>query len=113
MAILIDPPKDWGHRFGPSSHLLSDLAGFEGSCELVAFGYEIGLMPAWLQHQGSAKEHFDLFGPRIEWAIARGALVVDRRRLVVTIREKRHYFRRQFEEVSVVGSFSSGTSGGR
>ncbi|WP_262691325.1 DUF4031 domain-containing protein [Kordiimonas aestuarii] len=92
MAVFIDPPWDWGHRFGPSSHLLSDLAGVDGTCELTAFGYDIGLMPAWLQYAGSAKEHFDLFGPRIEWALDAGAVLVHRRELVKIIRLKRVFY---------------------
>ena len=93
MAIFLDPPLDWGHRFGPSSHLLSDLPGVDGTCELTEFGFQIGLEPAWLQLRGSAKEHFDLFGPRIDWAIEAGASLVHRRHIVYIIRAKQHFYR--------------------
>ncbi|WP_417450797.1 DUF4031 domain-containing protein [Kordiimonas sp.] len=92
MAIFIDPPLHWGHRFGPSSHLLSDLPGLDGTCELTAFGHDIGLMPGWLQYQGRDKEHYDLFGPRINWAVEAGAVVVHRRELVKIIRQKRVFY---------------------
>lgn len=92
MAIFIDPPADWGHRFGPSSHLISDIVGAEGTIELTAFARQIGMAPAWLQYRGTEKEHFDLFGPRIDWAVSKGAELVPRRKIVTIIREKRSYY---------------------
>ena len=92
MAIYLDSPLTWGHRFGPSSHLLSDVPGIDGTCELTEFGHLIGLEPAWLQLRGSAKEHFDLFGPRIEWAVEAGASLVHRREIVRIIRSKRIFY---------------------
>ena len=92
MAIFIDAPTDWGHRFGPSSHLICDIAGAEGTFELTAFAHQIGMAPAWLQNRGTEKEHFDLFGPRIDWALSHGAELVHRRKIVTIIREKRSFY---------------------
>lgn len=92
MAIFLDPPFDWGHRFGPSSHLVSDIPGIDGTCELTEFGHYIGLEPGWLQYQGSAKEHFDLFGPRFDWALDAGASLIHRREVVRIVRAKRRFY---------------------
>jgi len=87
--IVMDHPQPWGHRLGPSCHLLSTLAGDAGRAELLAFAALIGLREAWLQKPGDATEHFDLFGSRIERARRAGAVEMDRAAFVAAIRAKR------------------------
>lgn len=75
--IVIDRPRDYGApinaRLGPSSHLASDRAGPEGSAELLEFALSIGMRADWLQHAGTHREHFDVFGARYQRAVDRGA----------------------------------------
>lgn len=87
--IVMDAAQVWGHRLGPSCHLISTLAGDEGRAELLAFARRIGLREAWLQNAGQASEHFDLFGSRIERARVAGAKELGRADFVNVIRAKR------------------------
>jgi hypothetical protein len=85
----MDYVQPWGHRLGPSCHLISTLPGAEGTRELFAFAESIGLRRAWIQYIGTDKEHFDLFGERITRAKAAGATVLDRLAFVTAMRAKR------------------------
>lgn len=87
--IVVDKVQNWGHRYGASCHMMSDVIGEEGQKELIAFAVRIGLKPNWLQNKGTETEHFDLFGSRIERALKAGAVQIDRNRLVEIVRSKR------------------------
>lgn len=73
--IVMDQPHDWGgafnRRWGPSAHLISDLAGAEGSRELAAFVAAMGVAWAPVQHPGTYREHQDLAGEWLDRARAR------------------------------------------
>lgn len=71
------------------AHLISTLAGRWGREELLAFGARIGLRESWLQDRGTAWEHFDLLGKRIEAARDAGAIKTDRAQFVGYLRRKR------------------------
>lgn len=66
-------------RFKITSHCSSNLIGEEGTRELLAFGQQIGLREAWLQHRATAHEHFDLFDGAIDRARQAGAVQVSQR----------------------------------
>ncbi|GAA3601098.1 hypothetical protein GCM10022237_39650 [Nocardioides ginsengisoli] len=53
------------------SHLFADT-----SQELVAFGAQLGLLPSWLQHAGTYREHFDVTDSKRTAALAAGAVAV-------------------------------------
>lgn len=93
MSILIDPPVDWGHRlnrkYGPNSHMFSDLPGDAGTAELLAFARSIGMRPEWLQKPGTCHEHFDVFVARRPLAVAAGAREVTKLEAVNVWRAKR------------------------
>jgi hypothetical protein len=72
-----------------ATHLISTIAGNPGRVELLKFARAIGLREQWLQRIGSEFEHFDLFGKKLYLARAAGAKVVDRRRLIEIVRDKR------------------------
>lgn len=72
-----------------AAHLLSGGVGADGRAELVAFATLIGMKAKWIQKRGTAHEHFDLFGGRIQQAVDAGAIRIDRKRLVQIIRHKR------------------------
>lgn len=88
--IVMDTPR-WdtfrGRRIW-TAHLVSTLLDEEGTAELLAFATRLGLKASWIQHQGEAKEHFDLMGGKVAEAEAAGAKV-DRYALVNAIRTKR------------------------
>jgi len=65
-------------------HLIADTTG-----ELHAFAACIGMRPEWIQHAGTAREHFDLTPGRRARAVKAGAREIDSRRLVDIIRSKR------------------------
>ena len=91
--IVIDTPHDYGapinRRLGLSSHLASDLPGAEGSAELMAFALSIGMKREWLQHPGTHREHFDVFGWRYNVAVTRGAKAIERMAFGRILRTKR------------------------
>lgn len=91
--IVMDEPRDWGcafnRRWGPSTHLLSDRAGDEGSRELADFVAAMGVAWAPVQHPGTYREHHDLAGPWIDRARALGAVTLDRAAFVAILRAKR------------------------
>lgn len=89
MAIIHDPPFAWDKARGESCHLISTLPGVAGTAELLAFGHRIGIPDIAIQYEGSHREHFDLFGPRITDADAAGATQVSYGDLARAIREKR------------------------
>ena len=78
-------------RLGKSAHLVSDLPGEEGTTELVAFAWRIGMRSAWIQKAGTEHEHFDVFEGRYQRALDAGAKVVTRLELVTIFRAKRAY----------------------
>lgn len=88
--IIMDPPRQDVFRGRPitTAHLISTLHSAEGTAELLAFARRIGLRPAWLQHPGTYREHFDLMGARCEAAKLAGA-VEDQRLLGETLAVKR------------------------
>ena len=91
--IVVDGATDYGaglnQRLGKSCHMCSDVAGAEGTVELVAFAKRIGMREAWLQKPGTRHEHFDLFGARRDRAVAAGAREVSRAEVVAIWRAKR------------------------
>ena len=91
--IVMDQPHDWGgafnRRWGPSAHLISDLAGDEGSRELAAFVAAMGVAWAPVQHPGTYREHHDLAGEWLDRARALGAATLDRAAFVGILRRKR------------------------
>lgn len=91
--ILVDQPRDWGAgfnaRWGPSAHLLSDLAGEEGRRELAEFAAKIGLSGFRPHHAGEYNEHYDVAGQWYDAALREGAVPIDRHRLVAVLKAKR------------------------
>ena len=75
MSVIFDKPKKYRFqgRLVRSGHLISTLNGEEGRAELLAFGEKIGMRAQWLQKRGTPQEHFDLFGSKVEQAVAAGA----------------------------------------
>lgn len=73
----------------PTAHLFSDEPGREGQDELLSFAREIGLHPQWIQHAGMPREHFDVWGSKIDAALENGAEEVGPRGMVEIIQEKR------------------------
>lgn len=60
---------------GRWSHLMSDEpAG--ASRELISFAVRLGLRPAWIQHPGTPKEHFDLTDAKRDLALRLGARAI-------------------------------------
>lgn len=90
--IVIDPPIDWGSafnaRFGPSSHLMSTLAGAEGARELREFVERVGI-PGRPHHPGTWREHYDIVGAWIDIAQGAGAIPIERVELVRVLRARR------------------------
>lgn len=86
MTVYVDEaafyPKP--HR-GMWCHLIADTPE-----ELRSFAKAIGMKPAWIQKEGTAAEHFDIFGDaRRKRAIDAGAIPVSRRELGRLIAAKR------------------------
>jgi hypothetical protein len=98
-VIILDAPASYIYRGRPAraSHLISTLGGQAGRDELLAFGARIGLRARWLQRRFSAYEHFDLMGRQIDRARAAGATLVERKRLIYYVREKRPVQKRTHE----------------
>ena len=79
MAIVLHAARatrDWlpaGVRRGDRMyHLLSDIAGREGSRELRAFAVPLGFRERWVQYPGSYREHFDVTARDAQTILARG-----------------------------------------
>lgn len=60
---------------GRWSHLMSD-EPVGASGELLAFAVRLGLRPAWIQHPGTPKEHFDLTDAKRDLALRLGARAI-------------------------------------
>jgi hypothetical protein len=65
-------------------HLIADTQD-----ELRVFAASIGLRSDWIQHAGSAREHFDLTPGRRARAVKKGAKEISQRELVAIIQRKR------------------------
>lgn len=79
MTIYVDDaliPATVGRLRSRWSHLMSDLPGAEGTAELVAFASRLGQRRAWIQYEGTWKEHFDLTEPKRWQAIGLGAVQI-------------------------------------
>jgi len=89
--IVMDAPRtvQFRGRERQSAHLMSTLPGAEGTAELRAFGYRVGLRPSWLQHEGQPREHFDLFGAILKRVQAEGVPVISRAEVARLLRSKR------------------------
>lgn len=87
--IVLDPPMDYHGKFKGCSHMVSDKPGPEGTAELLAFARRIGMQAEWIQHPGTWKEHFDVFGSRRPRAVSAGAKEIGRRQIVSIWRAKR------------------------
>lgn len=86
MACYVD---DYFATGGPAnryklSHLFADT-----SAELVAMVDRIGVDRKYIQHAGTAREHFDVAKTKRRLALAAGAQAVSSRELVALIRRKR------------------------
>jgi hypothetical protein len=93
--ILIDNPRSYVGRPGImrgrpfcSSHMISDVPGRLGRVEMLEFAVQLGMKPSWLQHGGSAHEHFDVMNSAYYRAVAAGAKQVSHTELVLTISAK-------------------------
>ncbi len=89
MAVWFDPPARHGARIRGRSvvsvHLMAD-----STAELLAFGERLGLRPAWIQHRGTYREHFDVMGKAmIKAARAYGAEQLTRRAFVERYQARR------------------------
>lgn len=91
--IVMDEPQVWNAKYGPSSHMLSDLHGDEGRKELLAMALLMGLPAKYLQKAGTEREHFDLFKGALRRAKLMGIKVVTREELVAIIHAKRAVLR--------------------
>lgn len=60
---------------GRWSHLMSD-EPVGASSELLAFAARLGLRPEWIQHRGTAREHFDLTDTKRGLALRLGARAI-------------------------------------
>jgi len=89
--IVMDSPRIdvFRGRRVTTAHLVSTLPGRAGTEELVAFARGIGMDPAWIQHPGEPREHFDLLGVARCNRAHRACATVDRRTLGLTISRKR------------------------
>lgn len=86
MACYVD---DYFATGGPAnryklSHMFADT-----SAELVAMVDRIGVDRKYIQHAGTAREHFDVAKTKRRLALAAGARAVSSRELVALIRRKR------------------------
>lgn len=74
MTVYIDDmqrPARVGRISARWSHLLAD-----SSDELMTFARRLGLRPAWLQHPGTPREHFDVTETKRQQALALGAVPI-------------------------------------
>ncbi len=82
MAVYIDTQRDWGWKLGASCHMAADTLD-----ELHAFARRIGLRRTWFQD--GKYPHYDLTARRREAAIAAGAVELDARSFIETVRRIR------------------------
>lgn len=71
MAVFVDDmrrPDTVGRITDIWSHLFADTHD-----ELTAFAKRLGLNPAWIQHEGTHREHFDVTASYRAKALQRGA----------------------------------------
>jgi hypothetical protein len=74
MSVYVDDmrrPARVGRLAARWSHLFADTRD-----ELDAFAAELGLRPAWIQHPGTHREHYDLTDARRAAALRRGAIPI-------------------------------------
>lgn len=74
MTVYVDDmlrPTRVGRLTSRWSHLMADTHE-----ELMEFAARMKLQPAWLQHPGSYREHFDLTEPRRTAALRMGAQAI-------------------------------------
>lgn len=67
MIIMDTPFEVRFRRFRRASHLVSTMPAEMGAAELLAFARGIGLRDSWLQHAGTAREHFWCRGGSWGW----------------------------------------------
>jgi hypothetical protein len=72
MAVYVDRLRDWGWRWGPSCHLISDAPAGD-NLELHAFAARLGLKRSWFQKSTSGP-HYDLTASRRALAVGSGAV---------------------------------------
>jgi hypothetical protein len=96
MAILIHPmraTRDLPHpgikRGDRMYHLLSDLEGSEGACELLDAARACGMPTRFIQYAGTYREHFDIHGAMVDILLARGARIVTNHEVGELLRRKR------------------------
>jgi hypothetical protein len=68
MTVHMDKPFTWPGNTGVWCHLWSDLPGQAGQVELAEVAKRLKLKRSWLQHEGTASEHYDLCKGAIERA---------------------------------------------
>ena len=94
--IVMDRPRVWERGKRPSAHLVSDLTEpAAAQAELYDFAAELGLKEAWLQERGTAREHFDLWGGRLEAAREAGARTISHAAFREVLKAKRDAWRRR------------------
>jgi hypothetical protein len=73
-------------------HLMSDIAGPQGSRELRAFAVPLGFRERWVQYPGSYREHFDVTERDAQAILARGDVrLISNRELGALLKAKRAY----------------------
>lgn len=83
MSVYVDQAE---HQVGRMKmcHMLADTAA-----ELREMAAKIGVAGRWIQHPGTAKEHFDICKSARTKALELGAIEVDSRGIVEVLRRKR------------------------
>lgn len=67
MSVYVDALREWGWKYGASSHLYADTLE-----ELHAFAARLGLKRAWFQD--GKRPHYDLTAAKRTMAIRLGAI---------------------------------------
>lgn len=78
MTIYVDDMRlqaTVGNLTARWSHLMSS-EPVGTSTELIAFAVRLGMRPSWIQHPGTAKEHFDLTDTKRDLALRLGARAI-------------------------------------
>ena len=76
MSVYVDSLMDWGWKYGKSCHLIADTLE-----ELHEFALSIGLKREWFQEHNNFP-HYDLTAKRRANAISKGAIEIDKKRIV-------------------------------